>query len=109
MDAVSPLGAPGIPTTEMLGIHGRDLAALHKAGESIQVREAAEGFESVFASMLLKEMQGTLESGSLFGSDPTGVYGGLFELFLGQEIGESGTLGIADLLSRYFESQNQLR
>ena len=41
--------------------------------------QVAQDFESVFASMLLKEMRQSLEPGSLFGEDSGDVYGGLFD------------------------------
>jgi Rod binding domain-containing protein len=58
----------------------------------------------VFATILLKEMRATLEPGTLFGSDPNDVYGGIFDLFLGQHIAESGGFGLADMINAYLQS-----
>jgi len=68
-------------------------------------QQAAKEFESVFATILLKEMRATLEEGSLFEGDKGDVYGGMFDLFLGQQIAESGGLGIAEMVSSYLQSQ----
>lgn len=55
-------------------------------------------FESVFASMMLKEMRKTLESTNMFGEDPSDIYGGMFDQFMGQHIGGSGGLGMAKMI-----------
>ncbi len=58
----------------------------------------AQDFESVFASLLLKEMRKTLEPGSMFGEDSGDVYGGLFDLYLGQQMSQSGGFGLAKMV-----------
>ena len=47
--------------------------------------KVAKEFESVFASMMLKEMRKTLESGNLFAEDPSDIYGGMFTISLMEE------------------------
>ncbi len=68
-------------------------------------QHVAKEFESVFAAMMLKEMRATLEPGTLFGSDTNDVYGGIFDLFLGQHIADSGGFGIADMVNSYLQSK----
>jgi Rod binding domain-containing protein len=62
-------------------------------------QKAAKDFESVFTTMLLKEMRQTLESDSLFSGDSSDIYGGLFDQFLGQHIADAGGLGLAKVVS----------
>lgn len=70
-------------------------------------QQVAKEFESVFATILLKEMRATLEEGTLFEGDKGDVYGGIFDLYLGQSIAESGGLGIAEMLNSYLQSQQE--
>ena len=58
----------------------------------------AQDFESVFASLMLKEMRKTLEPGAMFGEDSADVYGGLFDLYLGQQMSQSGGFGLAKMV-----------
>ena len=63
----------------------------------------AEDFEGVFASLLLKEMRKTLEPGTLFGEDSGDVYGGLFDMYLGQQMTQSGGFGLAKMVRESME------
>jgi peptidoglycan hydrolase FlgJ len=58
----------------------------------------AEDFEGVFASLLLKEMRKTLEPGTMFGEDSGDVYGGMFDMYLGQQMSQSGGFGMAKMV-----------
>jgi Rod binding domain-containing protein len=58
----------------------------------------AQDFESVFASLMLKEMRKTLEPGAMFGEDSGDVYGGLFDLYLGQQMSQSGGFGLSKMV-----------
>lgn len=57
-------------------------------------------FESLFVSLLLKEMRQTLETGSLFGEDGGDILGGLFDTYLGEHLARAGSLRIADMVNR---------
>lgn len=60
-------------------------------------------FESVFMSMLVKEMRESTEDG-LFPGENSDTYGALFDMYLGQHMAESGGVGIKQMLvSRYAE------
>lgn len=65
--------------------------------------DVAKDFESIFASMLLKEMRQTLEPGSMFGEDSGDIYGGLFDRFVGEHMTKGQGLGLAKM----FESSMQ--
>jgi flagellar protein FlgJ len=67
------------------------------------LKDAAQGFESVFLSMLLKEMRQTLEPGSLFGNDSSDVYGGLFDQFMAQHLAQGKGMGLAQSLMKQLE------
>jgi Rod binding domain-containing protein len=69
------------------------------------LKDAAQGFESVFLSMLLKEMRQTLGPGSLFGSDSSDIYGGLFDQFMAQHLAQGKGMGLAQALLRQLEPQ----
>lgn len=66
--------------------------------------EVASSLESVFASMLIKEMRNTLSEG-LFGSEQSDVFGGMFDLHMGQAMTEGRGLGIRDMVLAQIESQ----
>ena len=60
----------------------------------------ANGFESMFLSMILKEMRQSLEPGGLFGQDNSDIMGGFFDLYLGQHLAQTGSLGIGAMVKQ---------
>jgi Rod binding domain-containing protein len=59
-------------------------------------QEAAERMESIFAGILVKEMGRTLPQG-FFGEGPgSDVFSGWMEKHLGEELGRSGALQLAE-------------
>jgi Rod binding domain-containing protein len=70
-------------------------------------KDAGQAFESMFASILIKQMRQTLGQGQgLFGHDPTDVLGGLFDHFIGQHIAQKGSLGIADMIQKHLDRRS---
>lgn len=67
----------------------------------------AQDFESVFASMMLKEMRQSLEPGSLFGQDSGDIYGGLFDRMMGEEMTRGSGLGMASMICKGIERQER--
>ena len=65
--------------------------------------KVAQDFESVFASMLLKEMRQSLEPGSLFGEDSGDVYGGLFDRYFGEQLTKGAGLGMKQMVQDSIE------
>ena len=58
--------------------------------------EAGRKFEALFATMLVKEMRGSLSEG-FFGQGPqSDVYAGWLDQFVGESIARDGGLHIAD-------------
>lgn len=62
-----------------------------------------QAFESVFASMLIKQMRESLDSETMFGNDPGDILGGMFDQFLGEQLGRSGAFGIARMIRAQME------
>lgn len=70
------------------------------------VEEVVGSLESVFASMLVKEMRKTLPEG-FFGSEQSDVFGGMFDLHFGQALTEGSGIGLRDqLLPKIAEQLN---
>jgi Rod binding domain-containing protein len=67
----------------------------------------AKEFESVFASMMLKEMRQSLEPSSLFGHDSGDIYGGLFDRMMGEELTKGQGLGMASMICKGIERQEK--
>src|SRR6056297_1176075 len=82
-----------ISTLQGLGISPDVITAQGPARQAA----AAEATEAMFASMLLKEMRNTLESG-LFGNEGSDTYGQMFDMFMGQHLAESNALGIQTMI-----------
>jgi Rod binding domain-containing protein len=64
------------------------------------IENVANGFESMFASMLMKEMRQSLGHGTMFGDDKGDVLGGMFDYFMGQHVAPAGSLGIAAMIRK---------
>src|SRR5437762_5324625 len=64
------------------------------------IEETGKQFESLFLSLLLKEMRQTLEPDGLFAGDTGDIQGGLFDFYLGKHLADSGGMGLADTLIR---------
>lgn len=67
----------------------------------------ATDFESLFTSQMLKEMRKSLDSETMFGSDPGDVYGGMFDQFVGQQMAQSGGIGIAKMVRETLQRESQ--
>lgn len=85
---------------------GKPAGALGAAslGETLSagnIEQLGTEFESVFLSMLLKEMRNSLEDG-LFGSEGSDSFGGMFDMFIGQHLAKTGSIGVGDLLVQQY-------
>ena len=68
------------------------------------MENVAEEFESVFLSLLLKEMRGSSqEESGMFGGESSDSYGGLFDMFMGQHLAKDSPLGIGRMLLQQYE------
>ena len=87
-----------------LGPDPESLASQSRSGNNRSIDAVATNFESLFLSQLLKQMRQTLEPGGLFAEDKGDVYGGLFDMYLGQHLAQAGGLGIGAMLKRQLET-----
>ena len=102
MEPFSPLSSPATLGLDM------PLPPSSPVGTSPQAIETvANGFESMFLSILLKEMRQTLEPDTMFPQDSGDILGGLFDLFLGQHLARSGALGIGAMVKKQLAAKYQ--
>lgn len=95
----SSLVANSLPLPESAGsTHSSGRPSLNQSAAHV-----AQNFESVFASMMLKEMRQTLEPGSMFGEDSGDVYGGLFDRYLGEHLTTGQGLGMSRMVQESIE------
>jgi len=90
-------------TTPPMEADPRLLANQLHSGGGHSIDTVATNFESMFLSMMMKEMRQTLDKGGFFGQDTGDVYGGLFDLYLGQHLAQAGGIGIANLIRHQLE------
>jgi flagellar protein FlgJ len=99
MDAIGLTPVPVSP----LGAAPESLAVQARAGDPRSIERVAADFEAMFVSLVLKEMRQTLEPGSLFGMDAGDSFGGLFDLYLGKHLAQSGGFGVGEMVRQYLE------
>jgi len=77
------------------------LSGIAKPGDVGSHKAVAAEFEALFVSLMLKKMRQTVGGDGLFGGESSDVYGGLFDLYLGQHIAQAGGLGIERMVETY--------
>lgn len=73
----------------------------------VDPRTAAVELEGLFVSLLLQQMRQTVGGEGMFPGDASDTYGGLFDLYLGRQLAESGALGVGDMVAKYLEADRQ--
>jgi flagellar protein FlgJ len=109
MDIAANLATPDM--TSLLGDRVAQKAELAEARSAAgRTGKVGEEFESVFLSLMLKEMRKTLDqaNGGLFSGDKSDTYGGMFDMFMAQSMAKSRPLGIADAVDAYMANRNLL-
>ncbi|WP_437204122.1 rod-binding protein [Planctomicrobium sp. SH664] len=80
-----------------------DPAATGTEFRNADPKQLATEFESVFVSMLLKQMRESSTMGGegegLFPGDSADTYGGMFDMYLGRHIAQAGGIGLAESFS----------
>src|SRR5206468_1381289 len=79
--SMPPVSAP------TAGLDVTELAGRARSGDPKAIDAVAGAFESMFVSLVLKQMRQTLEPDTMFGQDQGDVLGGLFDLTMGQHLG----------------------
>ena len=62
--------------------------------KSTKVEKAIKDFEGLFLSMMIKELRQTSSGDGLFPGDASDTYGGMFDMFLGNELAAGKGLGL---------------
>jgi Rod binding domain-containing protein len=62
-----------------------------------------QAFESMLASMVIKQMRQTLDGETMFGKDSGDVMGGLFDQMLGDHLGKTGSFGVSAMIRKQLE------
>ena len=75
---------------------GSRAEAAAKAAARKEPGQAAQQFEELFASMLVKELRRALPEGFFGGGSGADVYEGWLDEHLGRELARGGRLGIGD-------------
>ena len=98
--------AAGVAINEIKEIADQVSAKASSEKENLAQLDAAEQFESIFFSMLIKEMRQTLQEG-LFGGESSDSFGALFDQHMGSHLASGAGLGVRDLvLSQALKSQS---
>ena len=82
-------------TAPLSGAAATSAAAPGAVSGTSTIRQAAEGFEGIFMSILVEEM---MKSTEVAKGNP--MYSGLMTEKLGDQLARSGGIGLADLLER---------
>ena len=80
-----------------------EIDSLKKASDA-EIKKVGEDFESIFLSLMLKEMRNTIsneEGGGMFAGEGSDTYGGLFDMFMSQHLASSSQLGIGKAIESY--------
>ena len=87
------------PETEETGYVPKNTMTAEER-EAKALREACEGFEAMFLSMMYKQMRATVPEGGLFGkkSNAMNIFEDMRDTELMNEISKSGGIGIADMM-----------
>ncbi|HYV38341.1 MAG TPA: hypothetical protein VE988_21845 [Gemmataceae bacterium] len=99
------MDVPGLPMTPLLSTTPdvTGLGTQSRGSSPRAIAAAAQGFESLFASILVKEMRQSLDQDTMFGQDRSEILGGLFDFYMGQHLAEAGKLGIGAMIKKQLE------
>jgi len=75
--------------------------------KSTRSEKATKDFESLFLSMMIKELRQTSSGEGLFPGDTSDTYGGMFDMFLGKELAKGKGIGLESIF-RSSTMMNQL-
>jgi len=81
---------------------GNDIS--QNASEKEKLKNAAQGFESIFVNLLLSQMRKTIDKSELIdGGNAQEIFEQMFDEEISKEIAKRGDLGIADSLFKEFQ------
>jgi peptidoglycan hydrolase FlgJ len=79
------------------------LAHMNKTDPAKALDKVCKEFETLFADQLLKTMKESMPEGFLEESMADDIYKDMFYQEIARSIGQSGALGIADILKRHIQ------
>lgn len=101
MNSVRETGlASATPMVDSRNVHSIKAAANKDSSSPAAMKAAAQQFEALFITMILKSMRESLPQDGLFNSQQTKLYTQLFDEELGQQVAKQGGLGLADQMLR---------
>ena len=92
----NPTAPSAAADTRPASVTQRELS-LADSLKSAKVEKAIKDFEGLFLSMMIKELRQTSSGDGLFAGDASDTYGGMFDMFLGNELAEGKGLGLDSL------------
>lgn len=96
-----PSGLPASLLEQMQSKTGTPVDPAQISGtpkSSEEMADLASEFESVFLSLLLKELRQSLDEG-FFGGETSDSMGGMFDMFIGKHLAEASPLGIGNMVT----------
>lgn len=99
----NPTAIPLSPAGEEKNVKTDGRAA--DSSKSAKTREAIEKFESLFLSMMIKELRQSDSGGGFFPGDHSDTMGGMFDMYMGDHLAASTDIG----LDRLFQSSAGLK
>ena len=93
---------PDVAMPNLIDNAAESLARRAESRESKSVEQVAAEFESMFVSLVLKEMRQTLQE-PMFAGDAGDSLGGLFDMYVGKHLADNGGLGIGEMVKRYMQ------
>jgi peptidoglycan hydrolase FlgJ len=96
MSGISSLPVQSLPTD----FTADSVAGRLQSGDAAAAGKVAKDFETMFVSLVLKEMRQTVGPESLFGKDAADIQGGLFDMFMGQHLVDAGGFGVAKMMEQ---------
>lgn len=85
---------------------GAQISPDNRTLDSMSAAGVGQEFESVFLSMLLKNMRSTVSEGGMFAGDESDTYGSMFDLFMSQHLAGTESLGIGQMIEELLTDNN---
>jgi Rod binding domain-containing protein len=82
-------------------------AAEKQPADADKTLQALREFESIFVSLMVKQLRQSAGEEGLFPGDPSDSLGALFDLHIGQQIAEAGGIGITRQLTQIYAARQQ--
>lgn len=86
-----------------LPLHSPQLEIASHKGRA--TTEVSKEMESLFVSLMLKEMRHAGAEGGLFPGDSSDTLGGMFDMYLGNYIAEAGGIGLGESIAHAVNSK----